>query len=429
MKKIILLVFFSILISGCTNKKEETKPIPTSNIESSIIEKKLIFYPSSYIETIPENAKKFLPKDNTILKNITEIQEINKDIAKRTTIINDLENTKSLSKTTILNYIKKYTIPTMPKYDGSKKVTTSQINSIINNRNLDKVESKNTLQRGIIVKRANLRGFPTSIHFFDRSGVYNFDRMQECELLVNTEVIILHESKDKKWYFVMTYAYVGWVLKDNVALFKDTSDRDFFLNNENFLVVTAKSITINNNILDMSVKLPFSKVVKDGYEAVLPIKGEDGYVEKSYITLKRNESHIGYLDYTKRNVIIQAFKYEGTPYSWASLDKNVDCSGFVSNVFRTLGFMFPRNTRYQNYSIGKITSLSGKSGNEKLKTITGLDTSLLYQNGHVMLYLGKLNNKHYIIHAAASPYMKVVVTELNNNTSYLGNINKINVLY
>ena len=91
--------------------------------------------------------------------------------------------------------------------------------------------------------------------------------------------------------------------------------------------------------------------------------------------------------------------------------------------------MFPRNTRYQNYSIGKITSLSGKSGNEKLKTITGLDTSLLYQNGHVMLYLGKLNNKHYIIHAAASPYMKVVVTELNNNTSYLGNINKINVLY
>ena len=162
MKKIILLVFFSILISGCTNKKEETKPIPTSNIESSIIEKKLIFYPSSYIETIPENAKKFLPKDNTILKNITEIQEINKDIAKRTTIINDLENTKSLSKTTILNYIKKYTIPTMPKYDGSKKVTTSQINSIINNRNLDKVESKNTLQRGIIVKRANLRGFPNS---------------------------------------------------------------------------------------------------------------------------------------------------------------------------------------------------------------------------------------------------------------------------
>ena len=92
MKKIILLVFFSILISGCTNKKEETKPIPTSNIESSTIEKKLIFYPSSYIETIPENAKKFLPKDNTILKNITEIQEINKDIAKRTTIINDLEN-------------------------------------------------------------------------------------------------------------------------------------------------------------------------------------------------------------------------------------------------------------------------------------------------------------------------------------------------
>ncbi len=427
MKKIFLLIFFSILLVGC-QKKEELKT-PTDNIESSKLENKLLIYPSSYIETISENSKKFLPNDNTILKNIEEIKEINKNIASRTTIINDLDNIQSLSKTEILNFINKYTIPTMPKYNGSKKVATSEINSIIDNRNLANVEDKKTLQRGIIVKRANLRGFPTSIHFFDRSGVYNFDRMQECELLVNTEAIILHESKDKQWYFVMTYAYVGWVLKDNVALIRDDSERNFFLNNNNFAIVTAKSITIDNNILDMSVKLPFSKVDKDGYEVVLPIKGEDGYVEKKYITLKRNEAHLGYLDYTKRNVIIQAFKYEGTPYSWASLDQNVDCSGFVSNVFRTFGFMFPRNTRYQNTSIGNITLLSGKSNAEKLRTITGKETSLLYQNGHVMLYLGKVNNKHYIIHAAASPYMKVVVTELNSNTPYLGNIHRINVLY
>ena len=70
-----------------------------------------------------------------------------------------------------------------------------------------------------------------------------------------------------------------------------------------------------------------------------------------------------------------------------------------------------------------VLNLANLTNREKLNIIENHPYSLLYQVGHVMLYLGKINGEDYIIHASGSQ-MKVTMTSLNNS-SYLKNINKM----
>jgi cell wall-associated NlpC family hydrolase len=112
--------------------------------------------------------------------------------------------------------------------------------------------------------------------------------------------------------------------------------------------------------------------------------------------------HRGFLKYSEKNVVVQAMKYYGTPYKWGSSEDGVDCSGLVLNVYSVFGFRLPRNSSKQQAAAGSFKYMGNKHSARKL--ILALDStragSILFLPGHVMLYLGKANKKHYIIQAA-----------------------------
>ncbi len=353
-------------------------------------------------------------ENNDIILTLNEIEVYNEKIKNKTNELYDLNSYKSMTKDEILNYIKKYDIP-KGKYNDGKLITNEEINAILNNRDIDNIEDALKIQKGIIVKRANLRSFPTTIGFYD-TKINDYDKIQETELLVNTGVLILHESKDKLWYFVMSPIYVGWVEKDTVALASDVN-YDFFINNSNYGVIIDKYVKIDDITLDMGVKLPYIN-----NKFILPIKLENSEVGKREIDISSDKINIGYLPYTKENVIKEAYKYLGEPYSWGGLNKSVDCSSFIMNIYKTFGFNFPRNTSSQNKSVGEVISLTDKNNNEKLNLINNTEPSLLYQDGHVMLYIGIKNDKHYIIHASGDGMVKESILD---NSNYLKNINKL----
>ena len=219
LKKIVILTFLSLLIltsTACFNNKTK------DNEEKEVFD-------DTYIEEIPENSKIYIENlDNEILKTSEEIESINKEIFEKSGTMFDLKNIKEVSKDKILSYINSYSLPSVPKYNDDKIVSKEDKENILANRNLEQVKTQTEIKRGIIVKRANLRSFPTNIHFYDLEGVENFDSIQETELLVNTEVIILNESKDKNWYFVLSPTYYGWVLKENIAPLS-LDDRNYFI--------------------------------------------------------------------------------------------------------------------------------------------------------------------------------------------------------
>ncbi len=354
-------------------------------------------------------------KDEVIL-SLEEIQNYNKTIKRKTSSIYDLNKVLSYTAKDINNLILKYNLPKLPKYNGNVTLTESNTKVILENRNLENI-NVNNIQKGIIVKRANLRSFPSNVHFYDKLNKEAFDRLQETELHVNTEVVILHESKDNMWYFVVSEIYAGWVYKENVALVTD-DDIEYFQNSRDFGIIIVPKVNVLDTFLDMSVKLPLKN-----NNLVMPVKGEDGFIKRVEINLDKSKYSVGYLAYTKENVIKNAKSYEGFKYSWGGMDDGVDCSSYIANIYRTFGFIFPRNTADQSISVGRITDLSEQSNQNKLNIMEKTEPSLLYQNGHVMLYLGKVNNKYLVIEA--SGVGKVVVTELTVNGNYLKKINKL----
>ena len=236
--------------------------------------------------------------------------------------------------------------------------------------------------------------------------------------------MIIHESKDKLWSFVISPFYAGWVENSNIAL-AVIEDWQYFLNNDHFIVITAKEVDASGTILDMSVTLPYEKEREEDYEVILPTKDETGNITRKKIILSKDVAHKGFLDYNNRNLLLQAFKYEGTEYSWGGLDKNVDCSGFVANVYRCFGFYFPRNTSSQKENVGKRLLVKDKSLSEKRQLLEENTPALIYRPGHVMLYLGKIDDKYYIIHASGQ-YLAVVLTEIDDET--LTNIDTIVII-
>ncbi len=359
-------------------------------------------------------------EDEKVILTLQEIQEYNKKIKERTNTLYDIDNINNLTKEDIIEFITSYDLPKLPKYDGNNEYNSTNTGNILNNRNLNNIDLN--FEKGIVVKRTNLRSFPTNISFYDRKNIKDFDRLQETELLVNTPVLIIHKSLDNLWYFVISPTYFGWGLQSDIAYATD-DDYNFFVNSSSFGIITKPSFNINDTILDMSVKLPLVKANKDSLVLMLPIKDNNGYVERREITINNDDVSLGYLPYTKENVYKLANAYINTPYSWGGKDNGVDCSSFISNLYRTFGFIFPRNTSSQNSSVGSVTNLGSISDPEKLKIIDSTNPSLLYMNGHVMLYIGVENNKHYIIHASGSDG-KVVKSILDNST-YLKKINKL----
>jgi hypothetical protein len=73
----------------------------------------------------------------------------------------------------------------------------------------------------------------------------------------------------------------------------------------------------------------------------------------------------------------------------------------VLEVFKTFGFVLPRNSRQQGHSeIGENVRFPVDApAEEKLAALSRADVGdLLYSTGHVMLYLGCVDGEHYVIH-------------------------------
>ncbi len=355
-------------------------------------------------------------RDSNVILSLEEIEAYNKEIRNKASELYNLNDYYKLSKEEISKLILSYELPSGKKYYNGLLIDDKTKEEILSNRNLENIQDISEPILGIIVKRANLRSFPTNINFYDSLDCPDCDCLQKTELLVNTGVLILSESRDKLWYFVVSPIYIGWVLKENIAL-ANLNEFNFFINNNNFSVVIAKSIKLDDIVLDMSVKLP-----KYNDKYILPVRNKDGYVEGRNVLINSEDIYDNYLPYNKENVLKEAFKYEGTLYSWGGYNSNVDCSSFIKNVYGTFGFVFPRNTSSQNQSVGEVISLSNKSDSEKLALIKDTEPSLLYQEGHVMLYIGIKDNKYYIIHASGEGSVRINVLD---NSNYLKKINKL----
>ena len=130
---------------------------------------------------------------------------------------------------------------------------------------------------------------------------------------------------------------------------------------------------------------------------------------------------------SENNLIRQAFRFLGEGYGWGGLEKNVDCSAFVQDVYRSVGIELPRDANRQEKVMTHSISLKNMSREQRLEIIKkSKPGALLFSQSHVMMYLGNDDNgEPLVIHALSSYYTfddnqtakhyvrKVVVSDLH----------------
>jgi hypothetical protein len=134
----------------------------------------------------------------------------------------------------------------------------------------------------------------------------------------------------------------------------------------------------------------------------LPGRASDGTLRFIPALLPRTEDTSGnYLPLNQANLLRQGFKFLGERYGWGHSYNARDCSGFVSDVYRSFGVQLPRNTRDQAVSPARsrITFKETDDDEHRLAVLRNLEAGdLIYIPGHVMMVIGHENGMPYVIH-------------------------------
>lgn len=369
----------------------------------------------------PEYWIKKLDDADKIIMTEDEIHKFNREEINKVSTVYDLESYKErLSGDELVKFIKSYRIPQKEMFDKDGNLIKEDFyNDILNNTNLKGVKDISPVKYGIAVRNTSLRSFPTDIGVFSKKGDIEFDRFQETGCQALEPLIILHVSRDKKWYFVQMYNYIGWVKAQDVAIARDKKELFDYINSYKFLIVTGNYIKTQYNPFDSSVsKLEFTmgtkipmevnnipenlsnQSIEGNYMVKLPIRDDDGTLKFRYALIAKNQDvSAGYLPYTRGNILKQAFKLLGDRYGWGDRGGR-DCSSYIMYVFKTFGFKLPRNTKEQEISEGKSLKFAdGASIQERMKIFDNVKPgALIYMPGHAMIYIGKDGGVPYMIH-------------------------------
>lgn len=396
----LFLLFFNIL--GCTPKEKLYYAAPTLLPGTERQMKTAGFWISLH------------PFPDKIILSRNEIQSLNSHIE------NELELTKDITKLPS-PYFRDDLISLLDKdldrynqkvfyIKNSTRAGSGFYQKVKENINRGAIPTEIAVRYGLISHFANQRVLPTKMGLYATPMGIDFDRLQNSALDVGTPVAVLHKSLDGRWYYVIDELHHGWVEAEKVAICS-LEDLKRFINSSPFVVVTKskgdlfRNITLTEHFdyVRMGVTFPLSRKTDDEViQIVLPVRKKDGYVSFETGYISKDQIHEGYLPYTPRTIIEQAFRMLNEPYGWGGMYGEQDCSRFIQEIFATVGISLPRNSSKQAQVGVLISEYSEKSLEDiKLETIIGkatAGTTLLYLQGHIMLFLGAVDGYPYVIH-------------------------------
>jgi cell wall-associated NlpC family hydrolase len=288
------------------------------------------------------------------------------------------------------------------------------------------IPAQQQLRFALITRRADLRTFPTRLRVFSSRGDTDIDRFQETALFPGTPAVIVHESRDGQWWFVVSPTYTAWIEKRFVA--EGTREQVLgYVRQTPFVVVTGPTVrtvytpeapAVSEVQLDMGTRVPLVADWPPGRHVngqhpytsrviALPMRTPEGGLALAPALLPRTaDVSEGYLPLTPRLLLEQSFKFLGERYGWGHSYNGRDCSGFVSDVYRTFGMMLPRNTGDQAATpvLRRTAFTQADTREQRLAVVRGLQPGdLIFIPGHEMMVIGQLGDEPYIIHDTHGP--------------------------
>lgn len=290
---------------------------------------------------------------------------------------------------------------------------------------------KKSCKYAVTVRRCNVRRLPEQEGWYLSSEDTAFDVLQETVLEPSEAVIVLHYSRLGNYSYIQARTYRGWVLNADLGYTQRINWLNY-IKPSMFITILSVKFSITNGrellVYQMGARIPVRACLTSGVLLLVPAADEHGFLEEQ-VEYKAYETAfcLGRLPYTRENILRQAFTYLGKPYGWGGKCQTVDCSGLVMTVYQTVGLCLPRNAGEQALALPHAVEFSGRSLEQKCQLFCSLKPGdLLFMSGHVMLYLGAADKKHFVLHALSGykkqdlhgtshliDVMQVVVTDVS----------------
>ncbi|MHB1193822.1 MAG: C40 family peptidase [Longimicrobiales bacterium] len=353
-----------------------------------------------------------------------EIAEQNRRMLAEDPSLYDLDRLPSaLTRAQVREWVERRSqAPTRQLFDErGDSVTAAAVAALVDAVQLDAIPPEQPLRFALVTRRADLRTFPTRLRVFSSRGNTDIDRWQESALFPGTPGVIVHESRDGGWWFVVSHHYAAWIEKSHVAEGSREAVLGYARKTPVLVVTGAKVHTaftperpeVSELQLDMGVRVPLlgdwpaDSLVNGqnpytGHVVELPVRTGDGRLELVPALLPSTADVASdYLPLTAGGILRQAFKFLGERYGWGHGYNGRDCSGFVSEVYRSFDVDLPRNTGDQanTPALDRIGFTDSDTREQRLAVLRDAQVGdLLYIPGHVMMVIGRLDGVTYVIH-------------------------------
>ena len=281
-------------------------------------------------------------------------------------------------------------------------------NSMFDNANFGKYATLNA--KAITLRHVNIRAFPTIKPLLrdpKKAGEgFPFDYLQNSTLHANKPLFVSHYSKDKEWVYAFSSFASGWIKASEIVFLKKEHTDSLQKAQQIFFIKEGVAVySQNGNFLFSSkIGMMLALIHEDDKNftalAISSYKNSTPMFEKVNISKKIATKETLNLDRESlTNIMSELFK---SKYGWGGMYGQRDCSSTLRDMYAPFGIWLPRNSS-QQAKVGKIIKLEKLSDKEKvsiIKTLAVPFQTLLYKKGHIVLYVGTLNNDIIIFHNA-----------------------------
>lgn len=314
-------------------------------------------------------------------------------------------------------------------YKDGELITQDMWNQYYINYNLESISEDVKVSYGVTNHYAPALDLPTN-DIFTSDGLSNsHNALQETLLKINEPIVVLHTSTDNQWVFVVANEFIGWIKSEYCSYFSSRQEWIDYQKQQNYIIVTNDTAVTETNIkLSMGTKLYLETLPDETtseYNVIMPQKDESGFITYGNDRILNTDAvNVGYLPFTRSNILKLAFQELGDSYGWGGIDGKRDCSSYLKDIYACFGFQLPRNSRLQQTMPNISTDISEYSEKDKMSYLDHMNAGdILGIRGHMMMYLGKANDKYYVI-SMLSSYVPESVTE-----NFANSIESINTVF
>ncbi len=274
---------------------------------------------------------------------------------------------------------------------------------------VDRIADNPAIRHGLAVRYSHLRNVPSFYPLeqgVTENGKTRWDQWNVAILKIAKPVSVLHSSRSGEYLFVLCDEGYGWVRAENIAFGSEQAIQNY-LNSSDFVVCTGdrvqiygdESCTFASAWFGMGDCLPLVSGT-NSRQVRLPMRKANGdlFFENAWLA-KDADVNIGWLPYTRRNIVETAFKLLDNPYDWTGAWFGRQHENTYRDIFAVFGFRLPWHGALFTFFGDNTEIMKPEIGREnQYATILRHEPFVTLQScgGHAQLFLGEHNGEPII---------------------------------